>query len=54
MTTCAICERKPATEVLGDLRICRSCLHLAQDEADRRLRIIVQAMTEIHEREDAA
>lgn len=42
--TCHICEREPATDDCGDVRVCVTCLGIVRDEADRRLRLLVDAL----------
>lgn len=50
---CDLCNTEPATVKTSHMYLCPACKALVQDEADRRLALIVAAMTEIHERETA-
>ena len=51
--TCAICEREPATVKLSHMYVCPACKVLVEDEADRRLALVVDALV-MAGREEAA
>ena len=52
---CAMCEQEPATVKLTYTYVCPACEVVMREEADRRLRLIVEALREENgKREDTA
>ena len=47
--TCEICLEQPATVKAGPIEVCPACRVLVQEEADRRLALVIDAMTRMSE-----